>query len=94
MNKFFCDFVFINKKVIVEADGDYWHTRPNSKYSKNPPNQAQKNTLRLDKSKNGYITKVDNGSWTLLRFWESDIDKDVVKCVDQIEEVLRSKSVS
>ncbi len=91
MNKFMCDFCFPNQKIIVEVDGDFWHGNP-KKYSdqtKLHPHQIK--GIGRDKSKKAYIKKVDNGSWTLLRFWESDIEKDVVKCVDKIEEVLAEK---
>lgn len=89
--KFMCDFAFPKEKVIVECDGDYWHVNPGSKYAKNAPNSAQKRSLRIDKSKEAYIRKADNGSWCLLRFWESDIKKDVKSCVKKIEEALTSK---
>lgn len=91
MNKFMCDFCFPNKKIIIEVDGDFWHANPN-KYPEE--SQLYKHQLKgrgRDKSKNAYISKFDNGTWTLLRFWESDIKKDVSKCVDRIEEVLVNK---
>jgi len=47
--------------------------------------------INRDKSKKAYITKVDNGSWTLLNFWESDIKKNVLKCVDKIEIILNKR---
>jgi very-short-patch-repair endonuclease len=43
----------------------------------------------MDKSKYAYLKKMDGGSWTVLRFWESDIKKDVGKCVDEIEKALK-----
>ena len=89
MNKFMCDFCFPKEKVIVEADGDYWHCNPN--IYPNPTHPRQVKNIGRDKSKKGYITKVDNNSWTILNFWGSEIEKDVSKCVDKIEEVLRIK---
>jgi very-short-patch-repair endonuclease len=83
MDKFMCDFCFPKQKVIVEAYGDFWHCNP-KKYSK-PTHPHQKKGIARDKSKNAYIRKVDKGSWTLLIFWESDIKKNVKKCVDNIE---------
>ncbi len=91
MDKFMCDFCFIKLKVVVEIDGDFWHANPNKYIDKTKLHPHQIKGIGKDKSKNAYITKVDNGSWTLLRFWESDINKDVIKCVDKIEEVLPKK---
>lgn len=42
-NKFHCDFAFPDKKVIVECDGEYWHSSPHRK--------------RLDYSKDKYLQK-------------------------------------
>ena len=88
-NKFMCDFVFPKQRVVVECDGDFWHANP-AKYAGKPLKQAQKNTVRMDKAKSAYIKKVDGGSWTLLRFWGSDINKNVELCVDKVEAKLTS----
>ncbi len=91
MNKFMCDFCFPQQKLIIEVDGDFWHTNPKKYPTGSPLHQHQIKNLERDKSKSSYITKVDNSTWTLLRFWESDINKNVAKCVDRIEEVLKEK---
>jgi len=87
VNKFMCDFCFPKQKVIIEAYGDYWHCNPTI-YSI-PKNSQQIKFLNKGKSKEAYIRKVDNNSWTLLIFWESDLKKDVVECVDKIEEAVK-----
>lgn len=87
-DKFLCDFVFLEQKLIVECDGDFWHANP-AKYAGKKLKPAQKKGIARDKSKNAYIRKVDNGTWKLLRFWGSDIRKDVKACVDKIEKALK-----
>jgi len=42
-DKFLCDFAIVDKKIIIECDGDYWHNREDNK--------------KRDKAKNAYITK-------------------------------------
>jgi len=91
-NKFMCDFCFPKQKVIIEADGDFWHANPKKYTDKTKLHAHQIKGMIRDKSKTAYIKKVDNGSWTLLRFWGSDIEEDVSMCVDKIEEVLKNKS--
>jgi very-short-patch-repair endonuclease len=49
--------------------------------------------MKLDKARNAYIKKVEGGSWTLLRFWETEITKDVKAVVDKIEKKLKEKTV-
>jgi len=86
-NKFMCDFAFPEQKIIVECDGDFFHCNPKL-FDPSDLKPQQKRTVSRDKSKNSYINKYDNGSWILKRFWESDIHKDVSKCVDKIEIIL------
>jgi len=89
MNKFLCDFCFPNYKVIVEAQGDYWHCNP-SIYPQ-PINEHQIHGIERDNKKRAFIPKVENGSWILLEIWEKDIKKNIVKCIDMIEESLLKK---
>lgn len=93
MEKFMCDFCFPKQKVIVEVYGDFWHAHP-IKYpegGKLHPHQLK--VKGRDKSKEAYITKVDNGVWTYIFVWESDIKKNVVECVNKIEKVLLEKKL-
>jgi len=89
MDKFMCDFCFPNKKVIVEVDGDFWHANPKRYPERSKMHKHQIKGINRDKSKNAYIGKVDNGSWKLIRLWESDIKRNVSECVDKIEQSLK-----
>ena len=90
MNKFMCDFCFPKQKIIIEAYGDFWHANP-KKYSGKKLHPHQIKGINRDKSKETYIKKVDKNSWTYLYFWEEDINKDVSKCVKEIEKALTKK---
>ncbi|MBI2004370.1 hypothetical protein HYS72_02805 [Candidatus Pacearchaeota archaeon] len=90
MNKFMCDFCFPKQKIIIEVNGDFWHANP-EKYAGKELHPHQIKGINRDKTKEAYIKKVDNNSWTFLSFWESDIKKDVSKCVNKIEEIMRLK---
>jgi len=85
---FSCDICFPKQKLIVECDGDYWHVNP-KKYAGKSLDKIQIKTINKDKAKNAYIAKADNSAWRMLRFWETDIRKDVSKCVDEIENYLQ-----
>lgn len=56
-------------KIVIECDGDYWHRPEDTKIA-----------LR-DQKKTKYL---ESRGYQVFRFWESDIKKDVVKCVNQI----------
>jgi len=92
-NKFMCDFCFPKNKIVIEAYGDFWHANP-KKYSNKKLHPHQIKGINRDKSKEAYIKKVDKNSWIYLYFWESDINENVSKCVDEIEEVLKRKKLT
>ena len=77
-NKFMPDFVNEEYKIVVFADGCYWHgcLYHNTGFKKASRRQS------IDKSQNIYLTKCD---YKVFRFWEHEIKKDVKACVDQIE---------
>ena len=84
-----CDFCFPQQKVIVEVYGDFWHANPKKYPIGSILHKHQLKDIGRDKSKEAYIRTVDNHSWTYLVLWESDIKKNVAKCVDKIEEALK-----
>ena len=94
MNKFMCDFCFPKQKIVVEVYGDFWHANPKKYPASSHLHPHQLKGLGRDKSKQAYITAVDNRTWTYIALWESDIKKNVAKCVDVIEEVLAEKKHS
>ena len=65
------DIVFKDKKLAVFADGDYWHSKEFNGGKTWSRDRKQEEVL------------VNNG-WSYLRFWEHEINYDVVKCVDEI----------
>ena len=82
------DIVFRRNKLVVFVDSDFWHCNPkffimpktNVKYWKE---KIIKNIER-DKFVNRELKK---SGWKVLRFWESDIKKNVKKIVDKIIKV-------
>lgn len=65
------DFFLPKNNLLIEADGDYWHGNPviykqlNEMQETNYENDLVKNKLATER---GYI---------LLRYWETDINKDL-----------------
>lgn len=45
----------------------------------------REDTRKRDKSKNGYIRKC---GWTLLRFWEHEINDNIDECFDTVQEAI------
>ncbi len=86
--KFSCDFCFPAAKLIIECYGDWHHVNPSTN-DISKLHKIQIKTSNRDKGREAYIRKIDNGSWTLLKFWGSEIKSNVSKCVDKIEVALK-----
>ena len=89
-NKFVCDFAIPFIKLIIECDGDYWHANP-SIYNQKKLNKTQIRKIQVDKFKDKYLKER---GWRVIRFYESDINNNLSKCVDQIEEIYKQNEIS
>lgn len=81
------DFVFKKNKVAVFCDSEFWHGKDiesiKNRISTNKDfwiNKIEKNIER-DKRVNQQLKEE---GWTVLRFWEKDIKKNVEDCVAQV----------
>jgi DNA mismatch endonuclease, patch repair protein len=87
------DIVFQDHRVAVFCDGDYWHGR-NFSISKcrirnNREDWIRKfvNNIRRDRRNNDELSRR---GWVVLRYWESDIKKNLIDIIDEISVVLYS----
>jgi DNA mismatch endonuclease (patch repair protein) len=88
------DIVFTRARIAVFCDGDYWHGHnwavrglasledELARYSIYWRNKILGNIARDKES----TERLEIDGWTVLRFWESNIKADAVKCADLIEQ--------
>ncbi|MFH1972092.1 MAG: DUF559 domain-containing protein [archaeon] len=81
------DFAFFDYKLIIECDGDYWHGNPKL-YKTLSPNQ--KKQRKKDRLKERIIKEQ---GWNIIRFWGTEIERDVVVCINKIEEKIKKKKL-
>ncbi|MGB2980332.1 MAG: very short patch repair endonuclease [Candidatus Zixiibacteriota bacterium] len=70
------DFVFPKKRIVVFADGCFWHGH-NCRNTK-PENHADywEKKIRRNKSRDKFITKaLKQAGWHVIRIWECEIKK-------------------
>ncbi len=92
------DIVFRKEKVAVFVDGDYWHGRMvheggvaalESYYTRKQQTywvaKLTRNVARDDR----VTTELRASGWKVLRFWESDIKKDVAPAARRIAATVR-----
>lgn len=82
------DFVHKGKKIAIFCDGEMWHGKDWEQQKKEFKShrdfwipKIEKNIQR-DRQVNQQLL---SDGWTVLRFWETDIIKHMVVCVEQIK---------
>lgn len=83
------DIALTRQKIAIFVDGDFWHARG---HRENPGEQVRSNkeywirhlsrNVEHDKDVNDLLTEE---GWLVLRFWESDIKKNLSDCLAEIE---------
>jgi DNA mismatch endonuclease (patch repair protein) len=90
------DIVFTKKNIVIFCDGDFWHghnwaLRGLSSLEDELNGYSEfwrQKILRNIKRDNEINKDLTSRGWTVIRIWESDIKKDVNKCVDLIEDMI------
>lgn len=91
------DICFKRWKVAIFVDGEFWHGRNWG--------EAQH---RIKSNRDFWYRKIErnmardqrvneelrNAGWTVLRFWDSEINASLEECADRIEAVLREERLS
>ncbi len=75
------DIVLTKYKIAIFCDGDFWHgkrsiSRCNSYWT-------EKIKRNVERDLENTIQLRDNG-WIVLRFWETDIKKQLSSCIEEI----------
>jgi len=79
------DFVLKRKKIIIFCDGDFWH---GYKYheKKRLAKKFWRDKIETNMERDKRISrKLRRDGWSVLRFWEHDIEKNPDKCMKRIE---------
>lgn len=85
------DIVITKYKIAIFCDGDFWHGKE-SKYTvkTNSEYWNEKIKRNIERDLENTIELRDQG-WTVLRFWESEINKNIDNCIKKILKILTAK---
>jgi DNA mismatch endonuclease (patch repair protein) len=90
------DIVFRRAGVVVFSDGDFWHGRDLAtrlvklEGGHNAPYWVAKIQGNVARDRRTDAALAESG-WTVIRFWERDIHRDVDHIADQIAAVVRTR---
>ena len=86
------DIAITKYKIAIFVDGDFWHARgheqaPGEQVATNKDFWKKKLTRNVERDKevNDQLTQA---GWLVLRFWESDIKKDIDGVIAEIMKYL------
>lgn len=83
------DLAWIGRRVAVFVDGAFWHGHPDYYWGQSGEfwNEKIERNRRRDERVTGEL--VDEG-WTVLRFWDFEVEGEVHRCVDSVRAALSS----
>jgi DNA mismatch endonuclease (patch repair protein) len=88
-------------KLVIFIDGDFWHGN-NWKIRNLPSLEAElekysdywqkkiRRNIQRDNEVNEYYR---NNNWTILRFWQSDIEKNLNECIVKTLEIINNRKI-
>ena len=88
------DIVFIKWKIAIFVDGEFWHgynwELKKERIKVNRDFWIPKIERNIQRDKNNDQLLKDEG-WKVLRFWESDLKRDLDGCVDKIFHIVHGQ---
>ena len=83
------DVAWRKHRVAVFVDGAFWHGHPKAfRKGKSGAYWDKKIRRNMERDRKANAALEEQG-WTVLRFWDFDVKKNVGSCVDAIEDALR-----
>ncbi len=79
------DFVLKRQKIIIYCDGDFWHGYKYHEKKKLPKKYWRDKIERNMRRDRRITSKLRHDGWSVLRFWEHDIEKTPDRCIRKIK---------
>jgi DNA mismatch endonuclease Vsr len=83
------DLAWIGRRLAVFVDGAFWHGHPDHYWGQSGDfwNEKIERNRRRDERVTGELV---GAGWTVLRFWDFEVEKEVRRCVDSVSACLAS----
>ena len=82
------DFCFKGARLAVFCDGDFWHGREwdDGYLDRHPMSDYWIRKITRNRQRDREVdAALAAAGWTVMRFWETDLRRDVAACADAIE---------
>jgi DNA mismatch endonuclease (patch repair protein) len=83
------DFVLPSKKIAIFLDGCFWHKCPKCFSLPSSNRSFWKNKIDSNALRDSRVNKeLRNKGYSVIRFWQHQIDKDIDVCIKRIKSVI------
>lgn len=90
------DIVFSKERVVIFIDGDFWHGRNWDELEKKLKHRANAEywiaKIQYNRTRDWEQTQMlEQQGWTVIRFWETNVTKNIGEAVDTVVAALKHK---
>lgn len=79
------DIAIKKYKIAIFCDGDFWHGKNYNDKEFTTNKTYWDNKIKHNRERDLEVTiKLRDLGWTVIRFWESDIKKNLKECTDSV----------
>jgi len=87
------DFANLEMRIAVFCDGDFWHGY-HYRHGKIPRQKFWKEKIQRNMRRDRYVgRRLRREGWSVLRFWEHDINSNPEKCIRKIERKIAERNM-
>lgn len=87
------DFASRRRRIAVFCDGDFWHGYDYMR-GRVPRQRFWREKIERNMRRDRYVTRrLRREGWSVLRFWEHDIDGDPDKCARRVRRKIAERAV-
>ena len=88
------DFAHRRMRIAVFCDGDFWHGY-HYRHGKVPRQKFWRDKIAKNMRRDRYVTrKLRCEGWSVLRFWEHDINSNPEKCLRKVQRKITERHLS
>jgi DNA mismatch endonuclease (patch repair protein) len=85
------DLAFGRHQIAIFVDGAFWHGHPEHYRGQSGPFWDKK--IATNKARDRRVDKeLGELEWTVLRFWDFEVDRGLERCVETIRSEIRSRN--
>jgi DNA mismatch endonuclease (patch repair protein) len=81
------DFAWLGRRIAVFVDGAFWHGHPDYYWGQSGKFWDEK--IERNRKRDEKVTgELLEEGWTVLRFWDFEVERDLDRCVESVRATL------